>query len=422
MQRILYFDLRHGISGDMLLASLLGCFEEPAALAKDLEAIHLSERFSIKMTEVMRSEIHTCHVEVLNDLGAVAEHGSHDHSHSHQGHDTKHPHKHHHEHDHPHGHRQLSAILTIIEKADLNEKVKRMAAATFQRLGEAEAQAHNIDIEAVHFHEVGALDSMVDIIGVCYLFDRLGLGGMAFNEFHFGCGTVNAAHGTLPLPVPAVARLTEGYRVKTTSISGELVTPTAAALLTVLGEQVDQVTGKLVKNLFVSGSRHYPGTPGFVRASLLEIEGSAQVTQQYLIEVNLDDISSERVAYAMERALEAGARDAWTEQILMKKGRPAVKICLLADDELRVRLEEHLLSDTRSWGLRTTVVQKRELAREEKKIKTPYGEARLKTGLLPDGSRRRKWEWDDIVSLAKRNELSIDRMLFHLNESLPPEE
>ena len=312
--------------------------------------------------------------------------------------------------------------MTIIEKADLNEKVKRMAAATFQRLGEAEAQAHNIDIEAVHFHEVGALDSMVDIIGVCYLFDRLGLGGIAFNEFHFGCGTVNAAHGTLPLPVPAVARLTEGYRVKTTSISGELVTPTAAALLTVLGEQVDQVTGKLVKNLFVSGSRHYPGTPGFVRASLLEIEGSAQVTQQYLIEVNLDDISSERVAYAMERALEAGARDAWTEQILMKKGRPAVKICLLADDELRVRLEEHLLSDTRSWGLRTTVVQKRELAREEKKIKTPYGEARLKTGLLPDGSRRRKWEWDDIVSLAKRNELSIDRMLFHLNESLPPEE
>ena len=209
MKRILYFDLRHGISGDMMLASLLGCFEEPEAVARDLEAIHLGERFHIKMTEVLRSEINTCHVEVLNDRGALADQDSHEHSHSHHDHDAKSSHKHHHEHQHQHqhGHRHLSTILTLIEKADLNEKVKRLAGATFQRLGEAEAQAHNIDIEAVHFHEVGALDSMVDIIGTCYLFDRLGLGGIAFNEFHegFNRGPHHAAAAALENPTTRLA-------------------------------------------------------------------------------------------------------------------------------------------------------------------------------------------------------------------------
>ncbi len=398
MTKALYFDLQHGLSGDMMLAALLACCEDPQAAAREVEAVDLGERFHLELRHVQRSSIDTLHVDVLNDQGEVAD----------QAADA-------------HTHRHLSSILDLINRAALSDRVKALAGSVFQRLGEAEAAAHNIDIEKVHFHEVGALDSMVDIVGTCLLFDKLELDSLLFNAFHFGCGTVEASHGTLPLPVPAVARLTEGYRVQSTAIVGELITPTAAALLTGLGRQVEQTQGTLLESLFVSGTKHYAGTPGFVRASLLNITAAGATTTQYVIEVNLDDISGERIAFAMEHALAAGARDTWAEQILMKKGRPAVKLCVLADTEHRDTLEAQLLSDTHAWGLRTTAVQKRELPRRQKKMATDVGPVRCKTGTLPDGSLHRKWEWDDIARLAREKGISLNDLLRRLAEERVPE-
>jgi len=399
MTQALYFDLQHGLSGDMMLAALLACCDDPRAAARDVEAVDLGERFRLALQHVQRSSIDTLHVDVLNDHGEVADKatGSHDHAHS---------------------HRHLSTILTLINGAALNDRVKALAGSVFQRLGEAEAAAHNIDIEQVHFHEVGALDSMVDIVGTCLLFDKLELDRLLFNDFHFGCGTVTADHGVLPLPVPAVARLTEGYQVRSTPIAGELITPTAAALLTGLGQQVDHTEGRLRKSLFVSGTKHYAGTPGFVRASLLAVAPDGEISSQYVIEVNLDDISGERIAFAMERALTAGARDAWAEQILMKKGRPAVKLCVMTDSAHRDALEQQLLSDTHAWGLRTTVIEKRELPREEKEMATSYGKIQRKSGTLPDGSTHHKWAWDDIVSLAKDKQIPLNDLLRRLAKEL----
>lgn len=399
MNKALYFDLQHGLSGDMMLATLLACCDDPQAAARDVEAVELGERFHLALRHVQRSSIDTLHVDVLNDRGDVADQAAQDH-------------------DPAHSHRHLSTILDLITNAVLNDRVKVLASLVFQRLGEAEAAAHNIDIEKVHFHEVGALDSMVDIVGTCLLFDKLELDSLLFNNFHFGCGTVKASHGILPLPVPAVARLTEGYRIRGTAVPGELVTPTAAALLTGLGKQVEQTQGTLVKSLFVSGSKHYPGTPGFVRASLLHITPAGETATQYVIEVNLDDISGERIAFAMERALSAGARDSWAEQILMKKGRPAIKLCVLADGEHRDTLEAQLLSDTHAWGLRTTVIQKRELPRQEKEVTTALGKIQRKTGTFPDGSTHHKWAWDDIVALAKDKQIPINDLLRRLAEEL----
>jgi uncharacterized protein (TIGR00299 family) protein len=395
MTKALYFDLQHGLSGDMMLAALLACCDDPQAAAREVEAVALGDRFRLALQHVQRSSIDTLHVDVLNDHGEVAEAAAHAHTHT-------------------HSHRHLRTILDLINGAALNDRVKGLAGSVFQRLGEAEAAAHNIDIEQVHFHEVGALDSMVDIVGTCLLFDKLKLDSLLFNDFHFGSGTVEADHGILPLPVPAVARLTEGYRVRGTDIAGELITPTAAALLTGLGQQVDQTEGRLLKSLFVSGTKHYAGTPGFVRASLLEVAPDGETSTQYVIAVNLDDISGERIAFALERALAAGARDAWAEQILMKKGRPAVKLCVMTDSAHRDALERQLLSDTHAWGLRTTVIEKRELPRQEKEISTPYGNLQRKTGTLPDGSTHHKWAWDDIVALAQDKEIPINDLLRRL--------
>ncbi|MFC1766502.1 LarC family nickel insertion protein [Planctomycetota bacterium] len=400
-KKALYFDLQHGLSGDMILAALLGCFEDPQAVIQKLEAIDLGDGFRLALQHVQRSSIDTLHVDVLNEQGDVAEQATHGQNHG-----------------HGHGHRHLSSILALIDNSILRSNTKEMARSVFQHLGEAEAAAHNIDIQKVHFHEVGALDSMVDIVGTCFLFEKLQLNSLLFNEFYFGCGTIKASHGTLPVPVPAVVRLTEGYRFKNTTIQGELITPTAAALLTVLGQQIEQAQGQLIKSLFVSGSKHYADTPGFTRASLLQLESAPETTTQYVIEVNLDDISGERMAYAMDRALAAGARDTWAEHIVMKKGRPAIKLCILTDADHRNSLEQQILSDTHAWGLRTTTVAKRELPRSTEVITTPYGQIRRKSGELPDGSTHNKWEWDDIVALAQEKQISINTLLHRLTEEL----
>lgn len=397
MKKALYFDLQHGLSGDMILAALLGLYDKPQAVIQELESVDLGESFRLKLSQVKRSSIDTLHVDVLDNRGQPADQAASEHSHA-----------------HGHSHRHLSSILTLIDKSSLSENAKQKSRAVFTRLGQAEAEAHDIDIEAVHFHEVGALDSMVDIIGTCFLFDKLGLDTLLFNTFHFGCGTIKTSHGTLLLPAPAVARLTEGYRFQNTSIQGELMTPTAAALLTVLGQQVHQAQGQSIKSVFVSGNKHYPDSPGFVRATLMQQGSGTKTHTHYVIEVNLDDISGERIAFAMDRALKAGARDVWAEHILMKKGRPAVKLCVLTGSHNRERLEQQLLSDTHSWGLRTLAVEKQELPRQEGTVTTPDGPLRRKSATFPDGSTHHKWEWDDIVALAKEKEIPLNTLLSRL--------
>jgi len=306
---------------------------------------------------------------------------------------------------HPH-HRGLADVEAILERADLAGPVRDRALAVFRRMAEAESRVHGVPIDEMHFHEVGAVDALIDVAAACAMLESLGPEEVVCSPLPMGHGTVECAHGTLPLPSPAVAAMLVGVPVREVDVRGETVTPTGAALATTLADRFGSMPSMTVEAMGVGGgSREFEGLANVVRVfvgSAGDSERRAEGTANVLVECNVDDLDPRVLPTVIERLLAAGALDAYVTPIVMKKGRPGHLITALAAPETSEAAVQVLLRDTTSLGCRITPVTKRELERRMEQAVTPWGAVPVKVALLEGQVLRRMPEFDACAELAKR--------------------
>jgi uncharacterized protein (TIGR00299 family) protein len=374
MARTLYLDCFAGASGDMLVGAMLDSGLDFELLRSALLKLGV-EGYELSLGRVDRSGISAAKF----DVHLTGE---------------PHSHEHHHNHEHSHGHRRqshhrsLSEIKGIISSSNLSELVKQRAQAIFQRIGEAEAKIHNVPIETVHFHEVGAIDSIVDIVGACVAFDALKIERIISSPLHVGSGTFQCAHGTYPVPGPATAELLKGVPIYSKDVEGELVTPTGAAIISTLAEGYGPMPMMKIENIgYGAGTRDYPKFPNALRAIIGELEEDADRTSGAVtvIEANIDDLNAQVFGYLMEKALSAGALDIFYTPVQMKKNRPGVLLTLLCNPPDRERMCDLIFRETTTLGVRYRNEQREILTREFVTVETEYGPIRVKVSRARDG-------------------------------------
>jgi hypothetical protein len=281
----------------------------------------------------------------------------------------------------PQKHRHLSGILKMIDGADMPAEVKANASRVFQKLGEAEAVAHAIPIEKVHFHEVGAIDSICDIVGACLGFQQLGVDRIYCSPVNVGSGTVDTEHGVLPVPAPATARLLENKPIYSRGPALELTTPTGAAILSTLAEDFGSMPAMRIRTTgYGAGDRDFTEHANVVRVMIGEASGARETTTVSVIEANIDDASPQVIAWAAEKLLDAGALDALVLPAQMKKGRPGVVLQVIAAPEKREDLVAILFRETTTLGVRFYSAERRVQAREWREVTTTHGNVRVKIG------------------------------------------
>lgn len=349
-----YFDCFAGAAGDMIVASLLDAGADLAALEAELGKLGL-QGYHVRTEAVQRGGIGGLRFDV--QTGA---HGG----------------------DDPHPHRGLSDILAMIDEAGLGPRVADRARSIFTRLAEAEAKVHRTGVDEVHFHEVGAVDSIVDIVGACVALELLGVDRVLCSAVPVGCGTITCSHGVMPLPAPATAELLAGAKIVHSGIEAEVTTPTAAAVLTTLAEaQAPLPPMRLSAVGYGAGTRARGPVPNLLRVLIGEA-AEAEGTADSLVELstNIDDCTGEILAAAIEQLLAAGCVDAWAEAIVMKKSRPAwtlSALCAHGDVEAAERI---LFSQTTTFGIRRRACVRSKLIRRTVTVETPYGPIRMKEG------------------------------------------
>ena len=379
MGKILYLECNSGISGDMTVGALLDLGADRQVLEHALESLGVNGyhlHFGRKVV---------CGLDAF-DFDVHLEKDGHEHSHEHVhdgGHEHSHEHvhdgEHEHSHHHPHIHRNLHDIYHIIDHLDSNERVKEMARNMFRIVAEAESKAHGLPIEQVHFHEVGAIDSIVDIISVAVCIDNLGVEDVVVSALSEGHGHVHCQHGVLPVPVPATANIASSYGLELhfTDNDGEMVTPTGAAVAAALRTK-DRLPAscRLLKIGMGAGNKVFKQA-NVLRAMLLETSQDENRTM-WVLETNLDDCTGEILGLAMEMLLDAGAADVWYTPIYMKKNRPAYMLSVLCGESSVEAMEEIILTQTTTIGIRRYQVERTILGRNEIQVETGYGPADVK--------------------------------------------
>ncbi len=313
-------------------------------------------------------------------------------------------------HSHPaHEHRGISEILAIIEQADITPRAKETAVKIFWILADAEAKAHGVPAEQVHFHEVGAVDSIVDIVAAAVCLDDLDVDRVIVPRLCEGQGTIRCQHGVIPVPVPAVVNIASAYglSLQITHVQGELVTPTGAAIVAAVRTDEKLPEEFIVKKVGLGAGKRAYECPGFLRAMIIEPKASSVKSDVICrLETNIDDCSGESLGYVMERLFQEGARDVHYTPVFMKKNRPAWQLNVICAKEDAEKLENLIFTETTTIGIRRMLMERRILKREEKKVKTSLGEAEVKICTLPDGSERIYPEYESTVKLAKKNHVS----------------
>ncbi len=419
----LCLDASMGISGDMTVAALLDLGADEKVLRAVLESLPEKE-FSIEIKRVQKAALDMLDFNVVlthdnrdHDMAYLHGHDhDHDHDHTHtHAHDHSHgDHEHplsegeHHHHDHVHSHRSLFDIGALIAKTTATDNAKKIALDIFEVLAKAEAKAHGKPLHQVHFHEVGAVDSIVDILSAAVCLDNLGIDRVIVRNLSEGYGTVRCQHGILPIPVPAVANIAAEYglSLKTIDIEGELITPTGAAILAAMNANSQMPAESYKINLMGmgAGKRQY-ARPSFLRAMLIT-ENKASDTQDEIVqlEANIDDSTPEVLGYAMDRLLEAGALDVSYSPIFMKKNRPGYLLTVLCKENLRDVLEAIIFSETTTIGIRRSTLQRTLLKRDITTVQSPYGEVEVKVCTTPDGEKFYYPEFESVKALAlKKN-------------------
>lgn len=370
--RTLYFDCFAGASGNMILGALSALGLDRESLVSELRKLDIAD-FELVFTEVDRSGIAATHLEV------------------------KVPHE--------HAHRHLHHIETIIRDSTLSDSVKARAIAIFTRLAEAEAKIHGIDVNKVHFHEVGAMDAIIDVVGSCIAFDMLGIERFVCSKIHVGSGFAEMAHGKFPVPPPAVAELLTGLPIYSTEIEGELMTPTGAAIISTLCDSYGTIPEIAVEQTaYGAGTRKYDKFPNVLRVIIGESEGSvrpsATTEQLTLIETNIDDASPQVLGFVMERSFDLGALDCWFTPIQMKKNRPATMISILCEVDKKDVLTHLLYTETTTIGVRIKQVERECLEREIIRVSTEFGDIDVKLSKLDGKIVTSMPEYDHVKSAA----------------------
>ncbi len=387
---ILKIEAFAGMSGDMFLGALTALADAYDELVELPSRLGLEAEAEIRISEVNKNGIACRHVKVVDKL----ETHRHDHDHGH-GHEHEPPHAAHHHHHHRH----LKDIYAIIDRGKLKEGAKAIARDIFRLLGEAESQVHGVPIDKIHFHEVGAIDSIIDIVGTAWLLHRLGIEQAYSTPVTTGFGFALTEHGRLPVPCPATQRLLLGFPTERGDQRGELTTPTGAAILKYLSPSFELPVLIEEKTGYGPGEKDLD-IPNTLRLSLCRSAHSADTVA--VIETNLDDIQGEWLGIDFqERLFENGALDFFIQQVIMKKGRPGVVLSVLCREAQRAELCRFLLQTTSAIGLRYYTAQRWELPREQQELDLPFGRIRIKEVILPDGSRRIKPESDDLLRLAQ---------------------
>ncbi|MBL0389493.1 nickel pincer cofactor biosynthesis protein LarC [Tumebacillus sp. ITR2] len=399
MSRTLYLDCISGISGDMLLAALFDLGADLQYVKSELEKLPVDE-FDLWVDTVDKLGI------TAKKLGMrLPEVGEHEHSHG-DGHTHSHTHEDGllHGHSHAHEHRRAAMILEMIRESELPERVKARSGAVFDAIAVAEGKIHGIDPAEVHFHEVGAMDSILDIIGACLAMENLGVDEIHASPVPTGYGKVKMAHGLYPVPAPATAELLKGIPLAKSPAEGELTTPTGAGVLRALATRFGPLENFTVDAIgYGAGTKNFPEHPNVLRAMLGQAVGSECRETIHVLEAQVDDCTAETCGYVMERLFENGALDVYYTSVQMKKNRPGTLVSVLCASVDVSRLEEILLRETTTFGVRQSIWTRRALAREFETVETPYGSVRVKIGSLNGRVLQETPEYEDVARVAREN-------------------
>ena len=373
-----YLDAFSGISGDMLVGALADAGADQNAIATAIASLNAGATVSFE--KVKRRGIAATKYHVAAE-------------------ETK-------------KHRHLPQIVEMIGRADLSERARQDAVAVFRRLGEAEAAVHQVPLEKVHFHEVGAADSIADIVGACVAFDLLHVEAIVCSPVNVGSGTVETEHGVLPVPAPATARLLENAPVYARGPAMELTTPTGAAVAATLASRFGALPPmKIARTGYGAGGRDFAEHANVLRVMLGEPTGAEEAMAVSVIEANIDDLNPQVLAYAAERLLEAGALDVTVQALLMKKGRPGSLLTAIVRPEDREAAADLIFAETSTLGLRIYTAERRVQARTCTEVSTRYGTVRMKVG--SEGSYAP--EYEDCRKLARAAGVALKHVIAEAN-------
>lgn len=388
--KTLYFDCFAGASGNMILGALVALGVDENKLIEQIKLLDVSD-FAIEFTTRDKSGISAIHAYVKVPK--------------------------------EHAHRHLHTIEKIINDSRLADSVKDRAIKIFTNLAAAEARVHGIEIEKVHFHEVGAMDAIIDVVGACIGFEMLKIEKFVCSKIHVGSGFAQMAHGKFPVPPPAVAELLQNAPVYSTEIEGELITPTGAAIIATVCDEFGRIPEmKIVKTAYGAGTRDYVGFPNVLRLILGESESQLRITNYelrenqrsiteaqnlLLLETNIDDLSAQILGFVMERVFELGALDCWFTPIQMKKNRPATMISILCEKDKREVLTELLYTETSTLGVRIKQIERECLPREIIKVETEFGVVDVKIAKYKEKIVNAKPEYDQIREIAVKSKIPL---------------
>jgi len=430
--RIAYLECFSGMSGDMFMGALVDAGVPARVLEETVTALGVGARLEI--SRVVRSGISATKVDVWVDgkkdlpreeYWELQQHG---HSHEHPSHEHEHL-GHTHSlpgevsragvpapHEHSHG-RGLTEIRQIISAASISETAKKTAIAIFEALGRAEAKIHNTSIESVHFHEVGAVDAMVDIVCSTVGAEALGVDEIICSPLNVGGGMVKCAHGTFPVPAPATVELLAGAPVYSSGLQAELVTPTGAAIVKTLASRFASFPEmKIEKSGYGAGSRDFPGHPNVVRLTVGEATANALATKTAsetitVLEANLDDLNPQVFGYVMDRLLEEGALDVFGMPVQMKKSRPGMLLTILCKPENASKLTQLIFTETTTLGVRGRDEMRQTLARRWENVRTPWGEVKIKIASMNGTVTNYAPEYEDCRRIAAKHHVPLKTVI-----------
>lgn len=432
MDKKLYLDCGSGISGDMFVAAMIDLGADPDALEKALDSLP-ADGFFVEISRVKKAGIDCCdfHVHLDDDcenydhdmdylygnltLAAGSGCSCHEesdreehHCHCHEeGHDGEAHHCCRQGKDHHHTHRGLAEILPMIDACDMTETAKALARKIFRIIGEAEAKAHDLPLDKVHFHEVGALDSIVDVVAAAVTFDSLHIKEVIVPKLTEGTGTVRCRHGVMPVPVPATVNIVSAYKIpmELTVAKGEYVTPTGAAVAAAISTSHQLPPSFVIKKAGLgAGKRAYTDRSGILRAFLIQGEENEGRDKVVKLETDIDDCSGEVLGYVMKKLFKAGAKDVHYAPIFMKKNRPAWELTVICKEDQVEELEQIIFTETTTIGIREYPLGRSVLDREEKEVETVYGKASVKQVFL--GKMTRSYpEYETVKKLAKKSKV-----------------
>ncbi len=430
--KTLYLELNMGAAGDMLMSALYELVEDKEEFLDKINSLGY-ENVEVKVNDSMKCGISGKNISIIvngeeeesldvdirnlnhdhsyehsHDHDHIHEH-SHDHDHDHihehsHDHDHDHSHEHSHDHNHSHSHNSYTDVIEIINNFDLKDEIKENAISIYKLIGEAESHAHNKSMEEVHFHEVGTIDAIYDIVGNCILMDMINPDEIIASSINLGNGMVKCQHGIMPVPAPATAYILKGVPVYKSSIKGELCTPTGAAILKHFVKEFKEMPIMEVEKIGYGMGKKDFEAPNCVRSFL----GETKESKDKLIELKttIDDMTGEEIGYLFQVLFNKGALEIYTTNIMMKKNRPGIELTIISKEENKETIIKEIFSNTTTIGIKHYAIQRTTLERTEEVVETEFGKIRKKIS-KGFGIKREKFEYEDLIKIAENENLSL---------------